>query len=200
MVKLYVEGAGRNDLERSQCRQAFSTFFESAGLTGRRPRTVPCGGRTSAFDAFKAALCGNRAGELPLLLVDSEGPVQPGHSNWEHLKARDNWDRPIGASDDQVFLMVQLMETWFLADRDLLRQFFGAALRENHLRAWPDLEALPKSDVASTLDLATAACGQRRYAKGWMSFKLLEGLSPQSVRNSGPHARALLERLGRIQP
>jgi hypothetical protein len=198
VVKLYVEGAGQSDLERSQCRQAFSTFFESAGLTGRRPRTVACGGRAAAFDAFKAALCGNRASELPLLLGDSEGPVQPVHTNWEHLKARDNWDRPTGASDDQVFLMVQIMETWFLADRDLLQRYFGAALREHHLRTWPDLEALPKCDVLSALDRATAGCGQRRYAKGSTSFKLLEKLNPQLVRNSCPHARALIERLERI--
>jgi hypothetical protein len=195
VVKLYVEGAGQSDLERSQCRQAFSTFFESAGLTGRRPRTVACGGRGAAFDAFKAALSGNRAGELPLLLVDSEGPVQPVHTNWEHLKARDNWDRPTGASDDHVFLMVQLTETWFLADPDMLRRFFGTAFRDNHLRVWHDLEAVPKNDVLDVLVMATAGCGRNRYAKGKMAFKLLERLDPQLVRDSCPHAKALLERL-----
>jgi hypothetical protein len=200
MVKLYVEGAGQTDLARSQCREAFSTFFEAAGLAGKRPRTVPCGGRQAAFDAFQAGIAGPRNGELVLLLVDSEGPVQPNHSNWDHLKARDNWDRPTGATDDQAFLMVQVMETWFLADRAMLRAYFGAAVRVNHLAAWPDLEAVPKDDVLRALDMASAACGARRYAKGRTSFVMLEKLDAQKVRAACPHARQLLERLEQTQP
>ena len=55
--------------------------------------------------------------DLPLLLVDSEGPVAAGQTSWQHLKARDNWDKPRPVSDDQAFLMVEVMETWFIADR-----------------------------------------------------------------------------------
>lgn len=44
-VKLYVEGAApKNDLKRTRCREAFSAFFQTAGVASR-PRTVPCGGR-----------------------------------------------------------------------------------------------------------------------------------------------------------
>ena len=138
--------------------------------------------------------------ELPLLLVDSEGRVAPAHSAWQHLKARpgDGWDRPNGASDDQAFLMVQVMETWFIADREALRTFFGNRFKDNAIPAWPNLEAVPKQGVYDALDRATAECGEKRYeegTKGRLSFKLLATISPEKVENASPHARALLDRL-----
>ncbi len=173
-VKLYVEGAGQTDLERSQCRQAFSTFFASAGLTTKRPRTVPCGGRQFAYDNFVTAVKTAKPGDLPLLLVDAEEAVAEGQTVWQHLKSCDNWDKPAGAGDDQAFLMVRVMETWFLADREMLRTYFGPEFGEKHLRAWPSLEDVPKQTVYDVLSRATANCKQKAYAKGKVSFEMLE--------------------------
>lgn len=48
-AKVYVEGGGdRKDL-KSKCREGFRKFFEKAGLTGRMPRIVTCGGRRSGY-------------------------------------------------------------------------------------------------------------------------------------------------------
>jgi hypothetical protein len=193
-VKIYVEGGGRTDEARARCRQAFSAFFESAGLAGRRPGTVPCGGRPRAYEAFATAVRSTRTGELPLLLVDAEDAVRPGHTVWQHLKARDGWERPRGATDDQAFLMVQVMETWVLADRDALRRYFGAALRGKHLPAWADLEAVPKAQVLESLDAATTGC-PRRYAKGRISFELVGLVDASKVEAACPHASRLLSRL-----
>jgi hypothetical protein len=127
VVKLYVEGAARDSaLDRSLCRQAFANFFSAdPRLKGRLPRTVPCGGRNAAYDAFVAAVRNPEPGVLPLLLVDSETAVRAEQTVWQHLKSRpdDNWDKPEGAGDQQVFLMVQVMESWFIADREALRLF-----------------------------------------------------------------------------
>ena len=161
------------------------------------PRVVRGQGRDNTFKLFSNAVGQAREGELPLLLVDSEGPVVSNHSVWQHLHSRDKWAKPPAAREDQAFLMVQLMETWFLADRDLLRRYFGPDLRENHLREWPSLEAVPKSDVLRALERATAGC-DRSYAKGRVSFRLLEDLDPAKVENACPHASALLERLREI--
>lgn len=198
-VKLYVEGA-ETDLQRTECRLAFSVFFEAAGLKGKLPHTVPCGGRGFAYKMFKTALRTCKPNELPLLLVDSEGPVDQGHTTWQHLKARpgDDWDRPNGATDDQAFLMVQVMETWFIADRDALRDFFGNCFNDNRIPAWPNLESVPKQSIYDALDRATAKCGEKHYvegAKGKLSFKLLRKISPAKVENASPHAKALLDRL-----
>ncbi len=158
------------------------------------PKVVRGVSRKQTFDQFAADIVERRPDVTLLLLVDSEAPVSPDHSVWQHLQARDGWDRPIGAGDDGAFLMVQVMETWFLADRDTLRNYFGAQFAENALRQWPELEAVPKQTVLDALQRATARC-QRRYAKGKVSFDLLAQVDPTRVEAACPHAKALLDRL-----
>jgi hypothetical protein len=195
-VKIYIEGGGEGQILDTLFRQAWSGFFRAAGLDGRMPRVVRGKGRKQAFDMFTTALGNRHDDEFPLLLVDSEGPVKAGHSAWQHLKARDDWEGPAGAVDDHVFLMVQVMETWFLADRKLLRRFFDG-LRETHLHAWPVLEDVAKADVLNALDRATAGC-KKSYAKGRVSYELLAQLDPKLVENACPSARRLLEHLRTI--
>ena len=128
-VKLYVEGGGGGNNQKkskklmSRCRKGFASFIEKAGLKGKMPRIVPCGGRDMALKVeavtgwnldpvvrfkFKAAL--SQSNETALLLVDSEEPVKL-TVPWQHLKDRDGWNRPAGATDDQCHLMVQVMES-----------------------------------------------------------------------------------------
>ena len=195
---IYIEGGGdRNENLARLFRRAWTKFFEAAGLEGRMPRVVRGGARARTFDLFRTEVSNPRPGRVPLLLVDSEAGVATGHSARQHLQARDGWDRPPDAGDDQVFLMVQVMETWFLADQNALSRYFGAPFRENALRQWPDLESVSKDDVIDALDRATAEC-PRRYAKGTVSFELLEQIDPARVEAKCPHANALLERLRNI--
>ena len=90
--------------------------------------------------------------------------------------------------------MVQIMETWFLADRVALQKYFGARFRQNALRTWPNLENVPKSTVLNALASATASCS-KRYSKGKVSFELLARINSTLVENECPHAKALLDRL-----
>ncbi len=123
--------------------------------------------------------------------IPSEAPVAPGHSPWKHLKASDGWNKPKEAQEDHAFLMVEVMETWFLADRAMLRRFFGSGLRENEFREWSSLEGLPKRQVFKILERATAAC-KTPYSKGRVSFELLEKLSPTEVEKTCPNCARLL--------
>ncbi len=87
--------------------------------------------------------------------------------------------------------MVQVMETWLLADREALRTYFGARFRGNALRQWSALENVAKRDVLDALGRATAAC-PRPYTKGAVSFELLERIDPAQVETECPHAGVLL--------
>jgi hypothetical protein len=189
-AKIYAEGGGEGEVLDTLFREGWRVFFQSAGLAGRMPRVVRGKSRNQTLDLFRTAVANPRSGELPLLLVDSEGPVAAGHSVWQHLKA----DRPTGSSDDQAFLMVQLMETWFLADQALLRSYFGSTLREHHFREWPNLEDVPKTTVLNALDFATAGC-PKPYSKGRVSYEILKNLNPTRVEEKCPHAKRLLDRL-----
>ena len=113
-VRIYVEG-GFQGSTKAACRQAFRTFFQKVIPHGSFT-VIASGDRCAAFKDFCLALRQNH-GEYIILLVDSEEAVAA--AAWQHLATRqgDNWQRPIGASDDQAHLMVQVMEAWFLADR-----------------------------------------------------------------------------------
>lgn len=191
---IYIEGGGQGQLLDTLFREGWNAFFQTAGLKGRMPKVVRGRGRAQTFDLFCLAIDNPRRAGLPLLLVDSEAPLAGHHTAWQHLEHHDGWQRPRGAGDDQAFLMVEMMETWFLADQDLLRRYFGPELRESAIRAWPSLEEVAKASVRAALDRATAACNTR-YSKGKVSFELLAGLNPVLVEQSCPQARRLLDRL-----
>ena len=193
-VRLYIEGGGDNRRLGAQFREGWTKFFEAAGLGGRMPKVVRGGSRTQTFDRFATDAAEQNADVVSLLLVDSEYPVEAGHSVWQHLRASDGWNRPAGAGEDDAFLMVQVMETWFLADRNALRTYFSTRFAENALGQWADLEDVPKETVLGALRNATERC-PKRYAKGRVSFELLAQVDPARVEASCQHGKALLERL-----
>ena len=117
-----------------------------------------------------------------------------GDTVWQHLQNRDCWSCPEDAQDDQAFLMVVTMETWFLADRELLKRHFGRALVESHFKNWPTLENVAKETVLNALRAATAGCSSP-YEKGKVSFDLLAKLNSSRVEMACPHAKELLDRL-----
>ena len=192
-AKLYIEGGGEEKYLRISFRESWKAFFEKAGLDGKT-MIVRGGGRQQTFKRFSTAVLDAVPGTVPFLLVDSEGPVTPGHSTWRHLLDRDKWHRPEGVGDNQAFLMVQIMETWFLADREALRKYFGAKLKDKAFKIWPNLEDVPKHQVFEALKAATALC-KKNYSKGKISFDLLAQVDPFRVENACPHAKALLEKL-----
>ena len=205
-AKLYIEGGGnavrggrrRGDSLEIRFRKGWKAFFKAADVGGR-VKVVRGGGRKQTYDMFAAAVRNRSADTLPLLLVDSEAPVQPGHSPWQHLWARkeDRWPRPDGVGDDQAFLMVQFMETWFLADKEGLRRYFGQGFREQPIRQWQNLEEVPKRDAERVLEQATTASKKGAYDKS-RDIKLLEYINPARVRAACPHADALLQRLAAL--
>ena len=193
-VRIFIEGGGSGATPDKTFRQAWSKFFEAAGFTGKIPRVVRGESRNETFGKFKSHLQRRPSDEITLMLVDSEGPVSTDQTPWEYLRNQDNWNQPQGAANDSAYLMVQVMETWFLADRRALREFFGSSLNDNHLKQWPDLETVPKETVISALVSATVNC-QKPYSKGRVSFELLGRVDPLHVSAACPHARQLLQYL-----
>ena len=191
---MFIEGGGDGQLHERSFRKAWSEFFRSAGLAGRMPAIVRGGGRNQTYEKYAHAVRKPRARKLPVLLVDSEEDVTEGNTVWQHLQKRDGWTRPQDACEDQAFLMVVAMETWFLADRELLKKHFGRKLIESHFKEWPALEEVPKETVLSALRAATAGCPMP-YEKGKVSFDLLAKLNSSRVEIECPHAKELLDRL-----
>ena len=197
-VKIYVEGGGDNRESRTACRRGFREFIEKAGLRGRMPSIVACGPRGTAYDDFKTAHASGNG--IAVLLVDAEGPVKSSTGAWQHLQERDRWKRPDGADDDQCHLMVQIMESWFLADVATLEQFYGQAFRQGALPLNPKIEQVSKQDIESGLEQATRGTNKGSYDKNKSKhgFEILAILDPRKVMKASPHANRLIETLTRL--
>ena len=194
-IKVYVEGGGETRQLKTKCRQGFSDFFRKTGLEGRMPEVIACGGREKAFDKFRAGFTRATDNVFIVLLVDSEDSVAENTGPWLHLENRDNWDKPADATDENAHLMVQCMETWFLADKDALAGYFGDDFNMNSLPGRLEVEAISKSDIEAGLKAATRQCKKGQYDKGSHSFGILTELDPDKVTSGSPHAKRLISTL-----
>lgn len=200
-VKIYIEGGGEQDRLKRECRKAFKAFFEKLGFQGRMPRVVACGSRNEAFGDFCSSIrTTSRTGDLPILLVDSEGPVDNAFCNTplEYLRSREQWDVPSKAANEQVHMMIQCMESWFLADPQALQDFFGSGFRERCLPRMSNLEEISKSDVFNSLKNACRNSHKGEYGKGAHSFKILEKIDAQKVKEAFPSVNRLYQELDNV--
>ena len=197
---VYVEGGGNTRALRQACREGFSSFFRKAGLNERMPKVVACGSRTRAYKNFRTAI-GQRPADLIVLLVDSEGPVKA-DTRWAHLRERegDGWEQPAGTTESNVHLMVQVMESWFLADRECLMRYFGNGFKGSALPApQRPIEDVAKADVERALRDSAKSSRKGRYTKSRDSFALLRLLDAAKVIEASPHARRLIEAIAERQ-
>ena len=139
----------------------------------------PCG---SGEDAIKR--CVKDTGSI--LLIDSEGEVS--------RELIDRVTAQIG-NTNRPFFMVQLMEAWFIADRNTLADYFGAGFRNSALPQNPNVEDIPKQDIENGLRNATRGCAKQHYAKGRDDVRLLERLNPTTVYNTCPNFALLINHL-----
>lgn len=179
---LYIEG-GESKEDQIRCREGFRKLLEKSGFEGRMPRLSACGGRNTAFDDFKTAHANAKSGHWVAMLIDSEDPVTDLEEPWEHLKGRDNWDRPEGAENHQVLFMTTCMETWIVADRETLKAHYGHKLHLNSLPPANNLEQRNRHEVQEKLERATKEC-TNAYRKGKRSFEVLGALNPSALIGS----------------
>jgi len=194
-VTIYVEGGGEGKAGKTKFREGFRKFIERAGFVGNMPRILASGSRNNALRDFSVAMKEVETGEIPVLLVDSEAHVRLNSTPWQHLQSRDNWNRPKGAQEDQVHLMVQCMESWFLADVSALERFYGPGFRSAAFPRRDDIERIPKDDVLKQLKAASSRSNKRAYRKGSHSHLILALIEPQKVIQRSSFAKRLIDTL-----
>ena len=210
-ISVFIEGSktGANSKTmKMECEGAFRTLLQRCGFK-TLPHLVACGGRDHAYEMFVAAMeqqviqqnkinSGSKRGqilakkakghdEFLFMLIDSEDPIMNIYYTWDHLKNRkgDEWDKPAGASDDQVLFMTTCMESWIITDRDTLKVHYKHDLIENRLIPLDQIENRNRHFVHERLEKATENCSNS-YAKGTRSFEVLERLNPETLREHLP--------------
>lgn len=190
-IAIYMEGGGDGAAGRRALRQGMDALLEPIKAVARGKawhwKLVACGGRDRAFRAFRSAV---RAGDYAVvaLLVDSEEPVSDTPSR--HVARRDGWQLAF-AQPDSIHMMVQVMETWLLADQDTLRGYYGARFRASALPSHADLEDLAKTDVERALALATSGTSKGAYHKIRHASEILASLDRDLVRQRCPHFKRM---------
>ncbi|MBZ5725213.1 MAG: DUF4276 family protein [Acidobacteriia bacterium] len=179
-VRIYCEG-------HPALRPGFAQFFgELAQGLGRRPRFI-AGGATAVQD-FQTALR-KHPQAMNLLLKDSEGPDDG------------TWFESLGIGPERkesVFWMVQCMESWFVADPESLKRYYGQEFREKTIAGNPNVEDNPKRQVIDGLRDATKGTPKGPYHKTKHAPHLLGLIRPERVKKASPHCRRLFESVPRI--
>jgi hypothetical protein len=102
-----------------------------------------------------------------------------------HLLQRDDWKN---LPDEQVHLMVQCMESWFLADKSALKRYYGQGFKAHNLPGNLKIEEVLKQDVADGLKSATRDTIKGEYHKTKHGFEILELINPEAVRKASAYA------------
>ncbi len=197
-ARIYIEGGGNSKEGKVRCREGFRKLFEKCGFMGRMPALVACGPRNDAYDDFKTAHSQASRGNFIGLLVDSEEPVADPAQTWQHVSQRsgDNWTRPNGADDEQLLFMTTSMETWMVADRNMLATHFGPGFRESALPSVQNMEQRYRHDILNALRNASRDCAWS-YGKVPKSFELLGKLDPQILEQHLPSFKRITRILDR---
>jgi hypothetical protein len=187
-VRIYVEGGGGDNKDTiRRCKEGFTSYCQKLAPSNRRPSIVVCGGRQQAFDRFNTAVLGSGADETCVLLVDAEESVTA-RNPADHLRAQDRWSFPT-LDRHRVFLMVQAMEAWFLADRKALEKFYDGGFLIKSLRgSQRDIESVRKDDLEPCLNHASKQTQKGEYHKTKHGFALLALIDPAKVEAASPHA------------
>ncbi|MCD6216243.1 DUF4276 family protein [bacterium] len=202
-VRIFVEGKDKTSRPLQSLRLGFQAFFRNGLPEQEQPSIEMCGPRGTAHRDFCDATK-KKTSTFNILLVDSEVPVSPGNTTWQHLESSDNWDN-CGTSDDHCHLMVQTMEAWIIADVKALKAFYGDKFVIKHVSHLGNIEKISKPDLLKALKDATykvpKKSGTGTYHKGRHPRKLLSLLDPFVVRSKAPHCdrlfRVLEQRLTR---
>jgi hypothetical protein len=125
-----------------------------------------------------------------ILLKDSEGPDSGDLS--ASLCKQNEWSQSHAQS---IFWMVEMMESWFHADKEALQQFYGSGFKKNALKANPNVERISKKDLKDGLSAATKSTSKGDYYDNKTSHgpKLLASINPGLVQEAAPHCQKLFQ-------
>jgi hypothetical protein len=195
-IKLYVEGGGKGSHKRAtiKLQQGFDSFFSELKDAARAKKIsfkiIPAGNTQSTYDDFIFSVK-NSPQSFNLLLVDSDGAVAENETARKFLQNKyKKWNLQ-SVTDKQCHLMVQIMESWFLADVDALKNFYGTEFKESAIPKNKNVEIIAKETVEKSLATATVKTQKAEYHKIEHGTKILEIIDSKKVRKAAPHCERL---------
>lgn len=199
-IHIYIEGGARNqDRAASQAlRRGFSMFLTklcSEIRTNNIKLHPVIVGSTELTCKIFTQKTENSPEKFFILLVDSDAFVDRSENSKTFLQNNPKLVKYNlrNIEENQCHLMVQVMETWFLADVESLKKHFGKDFKKNKLRKTENVEEISKDDVLNSIEEATKTRKTGGYHKLNDGAKLLEKINPQEVIKNAPHCEKLFQ-------
>ncbi len=179
-------------------REGFHNFFgeliERAREKSIKFRIIMCGSKFITFKDFLSA-AKIYPDSFVSFLIDADDVVGEEETAKSFLQKQNSSWHWQTVNEEQCFLMVQVMESWFLADVDALANYYGQNFNRNTLAKIKKVEKIAKSDVQMSLTEATKNTQKGEYHKTKHGAKLLELINPKKVRAAAPHCEKMFAAL-----
>ena len=183
-----MEGGGDSADDKASLRRGMSELLGALREAARQERlhwkVVPCGGRNATYDAFLNATK-TWPDTVNVLVIDSEAPVANLNLPRTHLKQRDGWDLA-AIQEDSIHLMIQVMDTWIIADADALANYCEQHFQKRALPQTQNLEGIEKEQIYNALERATARTQKGAYRRIRHAADLFANIDPVIVRRRCP--------------
>ncbi len=200
-VRVYIEGGSTGKQADNDFRRGWKKFLDElhrlARAHGYQSLEVIRGrGRRATFDKFENSR-ETYPHDLCVLLVDSEGPVTPRQHVWDVVSSRkeDQWIKPPWARGRHLYLLVQSIETWLVADPDALQSFFKRGFAPEKLPT-TNLEQQSRSKIEQALKAATRHTSKGAYQHA-DAILIMEKVRPEKVKTLS-HGRRLFDNLSKM--
>ena len=190
-----------NDAEITTVKGRLQSFFleltEKARAKNIKFRLILCG---SKYETFKDFLTASKAYQdgFVLFLLDSDASLNDGETPKTFLQKQSTLWNLHEAEENQCHLMVQVMELWFFADKEILAEYYGQNFNQNALPKNTNVEKIARADVESGLTNATKNTQKGEYHKTRHGAKTLELISPNKVRAAAPHCERLFKTISEV--
>jgi Domain of unknown function (DUF4276) len=179
---LFVEGESNSP--NGDLRQGLSKLLEQK-LKGKMPKIILGDGKAQTVKQFKT----NKLGAtMSLLLVDLDGN--------ESEKEQDLQDYELLDYVENVFYMIQEMESWFLSQPNILDGFYGKDDNGKLIsEKIPNKNAMKISNPDEMLQQFTKNTKRGKYHKIRHSVELLKLLNASQLEDDFPDFKKLIEKL-----
>ncbi len=196
-IHIFIEGGskGQDRFSSQKLRIGFASFLSELVAEAREKKIRfninICGSTDQTFRIFQSA---NEKANNSFLcfLVDSDKPLEDDDTPKSFLQ-REKTLNFENVKDEQCHLMVQIMESWFLADIETLKNFYGQHFKHNAMPKQNNVEKIAKLEVENFLDKATNETSKGKYHKIRHGADLLGKIKTSEVREKAEHCRRLFE-------
>lgn len=192
-VVLYIEGdiKQKGKSNAITLRQGFREFFKGLAEEIKVPIDLKLGGAREVTIKIFLSEINDDPTNFQVLLVDSDREIDETETPKTFLqKISPKFDFK-NVKDEQCHLMSQTMESWFLADKEKLAEFYGKGFNVNALPKNINVEKIAKTDVETGLKNAIRGTSKAEYKKGEHAGEILRIIDSNKVRAAAPHCERL---------